>query len=82
MALDGAHAWVGEGVDAIDPLAASSADIAGDDHAQWIAVNFRQRLAVHLPSQEDLFILPNFAIRSRHGVVKDIAFPTSTRAWR
>lgn len=78
MALDGAHAWLWEGVDAIDPLAASSADIAGDDYAQGISVDLRQRLAVHLPSQKHLFVLPNFAIRCRHGVVEDIAFPTST----
>ena len=50
VALPGPRAHL----DPLEPLDAARADVAGHDHAQRRAVDGRERLAVHLPGEQDL----------------------------
>ena len=75
LALDWAKARFRESIDTVHPLAASSTDITGDNHTKGGTVNLRKGLAVHLPSQQNLFIIAHFAPRDRYSIVVDFKLP-------
>lgn len=63
------HTSVRKGVDLVYPLAATRPDISSDDQSKRCPVRFWERLAVHLPCQENFFILSYFAPRDGYSVV-------------
>jgi len=59
--------------DARKPLGTAGSDVASDNSPEREAMDFWQRLSVHLPGQDNLVPL-DFAPRHTHGIVVDLAF--------
>lgn len=53
LALHWGEGRVFDGLDAIEPLYASSSDVSKDHNAERVPVDARKRLAVHVPGQHD-----------------------------
>lgn len=72
LTLNGTHAWLLESINLVHPFGAPSPDVARHNNPKWGTVHLGERLPVHLPCKDDLFILSHFAPRNGDSVVEDV----------